>query len=145
MSFENLLSVVIAIGLGALIGIEREMSSKPAGLRTNVLICLGAAIFTIIAKELGGENTDAASRIIAQIITGVGFIGAGAILHTKSDIQGLTSAATIWLVAAIGIACGAQYYMIAVVTTVIVFAVLLVLAQIDKIIPKKEKTKDMVE
>jgi len=98
------------VTLGGAIGLERELSGKPAGLRTNILICLGAAIITdlsvVLAEHLPGRPGDP-GRIAAQIVTGVGFIGAGTILHSRGAVTGLTSAATIWVVAAIGVALGA--------------------------------------
>lgn len=92
-----------AVLAGAMVGLEREWANKPAGLRTNLLICVGSCLFSIISREAGGPDP---TRIAAQIVSGVGFIGAGAILRMGAHITGVTTAATIWLVAAIGMAIG---------------------------------------
>ncbi|MHC4720948.1 MAG: MgtC/SapB family protein [Planctomycetota bacterium] len=113
----DILSVLLAVVLGAAIGLEREASGKAAGLRTNVLICLGAAVFTIISRQMGRGGDASMTRIAAQIVTGVGFIGAGAIIRDRAGIYGLTTAATIWLVASIGMACGAGLHILAVTST----------------------------
>lgn len=124
-------SIVLAVVLGASIGIEREFSGKAAGLRTNVLICLGAAAFTIISKRMGGES-DSLTRIAAQIVTGVGFLGAGAIIQDRGGVHGLTTAATIWFVASLGMACGAGFYELAVIMTLLAVFVLIGLRQIQR-------------
>jgi putative Mg2+ transporter-C (MgtC) family protein len=125
------LSLLLAVGCGAVIGVERQIMHKPAGLRTNVLICLGAAVFTIISKQMAGDQ-DSITRIAAQIVTGVGFLGAGAVIQDRGGIHGLTTAATIWLVASIGMACGARMYYLAITTTVLAILVLVGLGQVDK-------------
>lgn len=127
----DIFSIVLAVVLGAAIGIEREFSGKAAGLRTNVLICLGAAVFTIISKRMGGEN-DSLTRIAAQIVTGVGFLGAGAIIQDRGGVHGLTTAATIWFVASLGMACGAGFYELAVIMTLLAVFVLIGLRQIQR-------------
>ncbi len=99
-------AVLLAILLGGAVGLERELHGKPAGLRTNILICVGATLFTQLSMYVAGDNGDP-GRIAAQIVTGVGFIGAGTILHARGSVTGLTTAATIWVVAAIGVAVGA--------------------------------------
>ena len=138
ISLEHILSLVLAVVLGALIGMERELSAKAAGLRTNVLICLGAAIFTIISTELTG-TAGSPARIAAQIVTGVGFLGAGAIIQDRGGVFGLTTAATIWLVASIGMACGAEYYLIAIIATVLTLGVLFGLTPVETAIKKFAK------
>ena len=115
-----------------MIGLERELSGKAAGLRTNLLICLGAAVFTIISKQMVNGTEGSVSRIAAQIVTGVGFLGAGAIIQDRGGIHGLTTAATIWLVASIGMACGARCYQLAVVTTLIAIIVLIGFAKLAR-------------
>src|SRR5215510_3958262 len=111
------LKLVLAAILGGIIGIEREIRDKPAGLRTNILICVGSALFmsisTKVAEMLGGDPT----RIAAQIISGIGFLGAGAVLHSHGFVLGLTTAATIWVVAGIGMALGSGMYSLAVFVT----------------------------
>ena len=116
---HDLISITLAVVLGAGIGLERELSGKAAGLRTNLLICLGAAIFTIISGEWAKETGDSITRISAQIVSGVGFLGAGAIIQDRGGVHGLTTAATIWLVASIGMACGARFYQLAIISTLI--------------------------
>ena len=104
------LAIGLAVLFGAAIGLEREISSKAAGLSTNVLICLGAAVFTVISKQMAAGTDASVTRIAAQVVTGVGFLGAGAIIVDRGGVYGLTTAATIWLVASIGVACGAHLY-----------------------------------
>src|SRR3990170_2055526 len=106
LQLDLLWSLVVAVLLGGAVGLERELRGKAAGLRTNILICLGATLFTHLSIHLAGPSGDP-GRIAAQVVTGIGFLGAGTILHTRGAIAGLTSAATIWLVAAIGVAIGA--------------------------------------
>jgi putative Mg2+ transporter-C (MgtC) family protein len=130
---HDLLSILLAVILGGAIGAEREISGKAAGLRTNVLICLGAAVFTIISKDMAaGTAEGSVTRIAAQIVSGVGFLGAGAIIQDRGGVHGLTTAATIWLVASIGTACGARFYQLAVVTALIAVAVLVGLGKLAK-------------
>ncbi|MDH3455923.1 MAG: MgtC/SapB family protein [Gemmatimonadota bacterium] len=123
--------LVIAVVLGGAVGFEREFRGKAAGLRTNILICLGAALFTRLSISVAGGVGDPA-RIAAQIVTGVGFIGAGTILHSRGRVSGLTSAATIWLVAAIGVAVGAGALIEAVGATLLVVIVLGVLGALER-------------
>ena len=108
---------------GAIVGIEREKGHKPAGLRTQILICVGSAIFTVVSMSpaLGGREP---ARIAAQIVTGVGFLGAGSILRDRMQITGLTTAATIWTVSAIGITVGAGYITAGILLSVSVLVVL---------------------
>lgn len=122
--------LILAIILGGAVGIERELKGKPAGLRTNVLICVGAALFTQLSIMIAGEVGDPA-RIAAQIVTGVGFLGAGTIIQSRGGIVGLTSAATIWLVAAIGVTVGYGAILEAVGATVLVVLVLTALGKFE--------------
>jgi putative Mg2+ transporter-C (MgtC) family protein len=125
---EALLRLSLAAGLGGLIGIERELREREAGLRTHLLVSLGSALFTIVGAYGFHEflNSGASvvradpTRIAAQIVTGIGFLGAGAIIRQGLSVRGLTTAATLWVVAAVGLACGAGYYSTAVITTVLV-------------------------
>jgi len=133
--------LVLAGFLGGLIGLERELKAKPAGLRTTLLICMGAAMFTQLSVQMallatgGGDALRAdPARLAAQIIPGIGFIGAGAILHGKGRVTGLTTAATLWVVTAIGIAVGAGAYVQAIGTTIMVLGTLLLLARWERII-----------
>jgi len=117
--------------LGVLIGLERQLRDKPAGLRTNMLICVGATQFMVIstkaAEIFGGDPV----RISAQIITGIGFLGAGAVLHSSGFVVGLTTAATIWVVAGVGMALGAGMYGIAIATTVLTLATLYFMSMVE--------------
>lgn len=123
---EDVLSIVLATVLGGAIGLERELSGKAAGLRTNVLICLGAAVFTIISQRMVEGTDGSIVRIAAQIVTGVGFLGAGAVIQDRRGVHGLTTAATIWLVASIGMGCGAGFHKLAVTSTLLAIIVLVV-------------------
>jgi putative Mg2+ transporter-C (MgtC) family protein len=129
---NDLLGIILAVVFGAAIGLEREISGKAAGLRTNVLICLGAAVFTIISKQMAAGAGDSLTRIAAGVVTGVGFLGAGAIIVDRGGVHGLTTAATIWLVASIGMACGTGFYSLAVISTFIAILVLMGLGQLEK-------------
>ena len=113
-------SLVLAVLLGAVVGIEREMIHKPAGLRTHMLVCLGSCLFTIVSI---GFSVDPA-RIAAGIVAGIGFIGAGTIWAEKDKVQGITTAASLWATAAIGTAVGIGDYPLAIVVTLLVFAIL---------------------
>jgi putative Mg2+ transporter-C (MgtC) family protein len=132
---EALVRLVLSVGLGAIIGLDRETRDKPAGLRTFAIVSLGACLFTLVA-EMGFANEAETSRVVATIITGVGFLGAGTILHRRSDVVGLTTAAGIWASAGIGMAVGMGLYVLAVGGAVLILAVLWLLgkvsAQIDK-------------
>lgn len=124
------ISILMAFVCGAIVGFERERGHKPAGLRTQILICVGSAIFTIVSMSpaLGGREP---GRIAAQIVTGVGFLGAGSILREQRQITGLTTAATIWTVSAIGIVCGAGYTTAGVVLSLGVLVVLVAFRQAE--------------
>ncbi|HPD45355.1 MAG TPA: MgtC/SapB family protein [Anaerohalosphaeraceae bacterium] len=126
VTWHDVASLLFAVLLGGAIGLEREITGKPAGLRTNMIICLGATVFTLVTVRLGMEAgaADAGGRIAAGIVTGVGFLGAGALLQEGSGVHGLTTAASIWLVASIGVACGVGYYILATLVTFIALVVL---------------------
>lgn len=134
---ELMLQLGLATLLGGAIGLERELGGKPAGLRTNILICLGSVLYTHISLSMMGPNAPDPTRVAAQVVTGVGFIGAGTILHARGAIVGLTSAATIWVVAAIGVALGSGFYLEGVGTTVIVLAVLAGLGRVEKLVERQ--------
>ncbi|MFQ6020976.1 MAG: MgtC/SapB family protein [Candidatus Aenigmatarchaeota archaeon] len=119
--FELVIRLVAAVILGALVGIEREIVHKPAGLRTNILVCLGSSLITIVSTYY---YTIDPARLAAGIVTGVGFLGAGAIIATKGEVKGITTAASIWAVAAIGITVGLGLYLLASVTAILVFIIL---------------------
>lgn len=127
---ELTLRLALAAGLGAVIGLEREFRRKPAGLRTNMLIALGSALFTVLSIHLAQEG-GTPDRISAQIVTGIGFLGAGAIMRSGTNVHGMTTAATIWVNAAVGMAAGAGEFTMAMVTTVLTLIVLAVLPPIE--------------
>jgi putative Mg2+ transporter-C (MgtC) family protein len=117
--------------LGAIIGFERELHRQPAGFRTHSLVALGAALFTVVsAYGFSGELVDP-TRIAAQIVSGIGFIGAGTILQYRGHIRGLTTAASLWSVAAIGTAAGAGLYVVAVIGTVLILVILSILDRVE--------------
>jgi putative Mg2+ transporter-C (MgtC) family protein len=124
-TLEMGLRILLAAVLGAIVGWQREKAHRPAGLRTHILISMGAALFTVVSVSTAAFPTADPSRIAAGIVTGVGFIGAGTILHRTRFIEGLTTAASIWVIAAVGMAAGAGLYVISAITTLIVFVVLL--------------------
>lgn len=134
---ELMLQLGLATLLGGAIGLERELGGKPAGLRTNILICLGSVLYTHISIAMMGPDSSDPTRVAGQIVTGVGFIGAGTILHARGAIVGLTSAATIWVVAAIGVALGSGFYLEGVGTTVIVLVVLAGLGRVEKLVERQ--------
>jgi len=118
------LRLLLAALLGAIIGYQRERAGKPAGLRTHTLICVGAALFTI--ASIYGFSGASPAQVAAGIVAGIGFLGAGAIFHRETGIvQGLTTAATIWAVAAVGLLAGAGLYLISAVATAVILIVLL--------------------
>lgn len=125
--------LVVAMLCGGAIGLERELSRKPAGLRTNVLICMGAALFMVTSRHLSGgaPYTDPA-RLVAQVVAGVGFIGAGVILQARGSITGLTTAATIFIVTAVGIAIGDAMYGPALLATLLIIFVLVLLRPVER-------------
>jgi putative Mg2+ transporter-C (MgtC) family protein len=133
---ELMLQLGLASVLGGAIGLERELGGKPAGLRTNILICLGSVLYTHLSIAMVGGATDP-TRVAGQIVTGVGFIGAGTILHARGAVVGLTSAATIWVVAAIGVALGSGFYLEGIGTTLVVLAVLAGLGRAEKLVQRQ--------
>jgi putative Mg2+ transporter-C (MgtC) family protein len=141
-SFDRLQQMVVANGavgrlltaclLGAAIGLEREISRKAAGVRTNLLICMGAAFFTLLSAVLAGDASPNKGQVASNIVQGIGFLGAGLILHNRSRVSGLTSAASVWVVASIGMACGAGLYAAAVVAAVIVILALEIVGFLER-------------
>lgn len=127
---STLARLLLAALLGGIIGLERQLRHRPAGLRTNMFICFGAAMFTVLSRQLAGVESDSA-RIAAQIIPGIGFIGAGSILHARASVTGLTTAATLFVVAGIGMAAGGGLYLTACFATVIILMALVVLGRME--------------
>ncbi len=123
--------IVIAVLAGGGVGLERELKGKPAGLRTNILICVGSAILMDLSMGIAETHGGDPARIAAQVVTGIGFLGAGTILHTRGMITGLTSAATIWVVSAIGLTIGAGYFVEALGSTVAVMIILIGLGWVE--------------
>jgi len=116
--------LLVACALGAAVGLEREFNRKAAGVRTNLLICMGSAFFTLLSAVLAGDGNPDKGRVASNIVQGIGFLGAGLILHNRSRISGLTSAASVFVVASIGMACGAGLYAAGAVAAIIVICAL---------------------
>jgi putative Mg2+ transporter-C (MgtC) family protein len=128
---------------GAMIGLERELKRKPAGFRTNILICVGAGIYMsagLLLVHAGGEQGDPA-RIAAQVVTGVGFLGAGSIIQSGGAVTGLTTAATIWVVASIGLVAGAGFPLLALCAALLVLATLVVLGRFERRVLQSESPR----
>jgi putative Mg2+ transporter-C (MgtC) family protein len=129
---STLFRLLVAAILGGIIGLERELRHKPAGLRTNMFICFGAAMFTVLGDELAGSFGGDHTRVAAQIIPGIGFIGAGSILHSRGSVTGLTTAATLFVVASVGMAAGGGLYITAVFATGVILIALAVLGKLER-------------
>ena len=134
--------VLISLGLGALIGLERERDEEPAGLRTHMLVCMGATLFTVISLSF----SDAAdpTRIAAGIVMGIGFLGAGTIFKIQDKIKGLTTAADLWVLAGIGMAVGIGYYFVAIVTAFLVLATLYFGRILKKAKPRQGESNELL-
>lgn len=132
--------LALATVLGGTIGLNRELHQKPAGFRTHAMVALGAALMTMVAVDLGAArgvaSVDAVSRVLQGIIAGIGFVGGGAILRRESDpsVHGLTTAASIWVVAAVGTAAGLGLWLSAVVSVALALAVLTIGSRIDRVV-----------
>ena len=123
LDVQMFLRLLVAVVLGALVGYERERAGKPAGVRTHGMVSLGAALFAVVSLHGFGGTGDPA-RVAAQIVTGIGFLGAGAILHQRNSVHGLTTAASLWVTAAIGLAVGVGMVIMSLATAVLVFLLL---------------------
>jgi putative Mg2+ transporter-C (MgtC) family protein len=127
--------ILLALLLGAIIGYERERAHKVAGLRTHMLVCVSTALVSLLAlygfDEVGAANAESSSRIIAGVLTGIGFIGGGAILRQESHISGTTTAASLWTVSAIGIAVGVGFLYAAVAVTLIAYLILTIMWRLE--------------
>jgi putative Mg2+ transporter-C (MgtC) family protein len=135
--WESMVQVILATLLGGLIGVEREWRGRDAGLRTNMLIAMGACLFTVISIKgfpLQGSSAKDTARLAAQVVAGIGFLGAGAIIQTRGHAKGMTTAATIWMVAAIGVTVGVGAYALAVFSAVITVVILRFLRPVSKTI-----------
>jgi putative Mg2+ transporter-C (MgtC) family protein len=138
-TLDDVLRIVLAVIAGGLIGAEREYREKAAGFRTHILITLGAALFTIFSIKIGGTNSP--DRIAANIVTGIGFLGAGSILRNEFGVTGLTTAATIWLTAAVGMGFGGGYYAESAAALLLIMAVLLLFPHVEAIIDRRRSAR----
>ncbi|PWT79392.1 MAG: magnesium transporter MgtC [Acidobacteria bacterium] len=152
-AIQIVVKLLMAMLCGGAIGFERELSRKAAGLRTNVLICMGAALYMIVSRHISGgaPYTDPA-RLVAQVVAGIGFLGAGVILQARGSVHGLTTAATIFVVGAIGISIGEGLFGLATLSTILIIVVLVLLRRLeDEVLRRKRlfhytvKTKDPAE
>ncbi len=140
MELNIILKILLAAMLGGIIGLERELAHKEAGLRTNILIAIGSALITVLSFRIAAMTPGAdPARLTAQIVSGIGFLGAGAIIQARFAVHGLTTAATIWTVAAIGIAVGSGFYLLAFIVTVFVVIVLTVFKLLLDYIEKQKR------
>jgi putative Mg2+ transporter-C (MgtC) family protein len=137
---EEAAQVSVAFIIGAILGLEREFRSKPAGFRTMILISVGSCLYTILSQELGGISSS--DRIASNIVTGIGFIGAGVIFKEGITVNGLTTAALIWVTAALGMSIGYKNYPLAIVVTVIIVVALFVLEPVQRFINRFHRVKD---
>jgi putative Mg2+ transporter-C (MgtC) family protein len=136
---EDITKLLFAVVIGGIIGAEREIRSRAAGFRTIILICVGSTLFTIISLKIGGvANPD---RIASNIITGIGFIGAGVIFHGASRVSGITTAATIWIAAALGMSIGGGHFLLAGYTTMMVIVVLWGFSKLDMVIDNARQSR----
>ena len=140
-NIEIFKQLLLAVGLGAAIGVEREVAHKSAGMRTHALVSLGSALFTIVSHSLSGPTVDP-TRIAAQIVTGIGFLGAGLIVFDKSKLKGLTTAAGVWTASAIGMAVGFNLNAIAIFATLLTILVFVVLWPIERRFVKRFAVAD---
>jgi putative Mg2+ transporter-C (MgtC) family protein len=147
--WEGILRIGIAAALGGTIGFERETLNKPAGLRTHMLVSLGSAMFMVIAllvvADYGGDPVQGRidpTRIGSTIVTGIGFLGGGIIFRTRDRVRGLTTAAGLWVAAAIGMSVGAGYYVLAVGGTVLSLVVLVIMRVLEPLTPVREDADD---
>jgi putative Mg2+ transporter-C (MgtC) family protein len=124
--------LLLAAAAGGVVGLEREFRRKSAGFRTNILIAMGSALFTMLSATLAAAGGGDSTRIAAQIVTGMGFLGAGAIIRTNRDVHGLTTAATVWVNAALGMAAGGGQYHMTLIAVAITLIVLLILAPFER-------------
>ena len=143
MSIETIiLRVGLAIVISGFIGLEREISYRPAGFRTNMLVCIGSTVIMITGISLSNEYADVVnadpSRLSAQVISGIGFLGAGTIIKDGVTVKGLTTAATLWAMACIGLAIGAGYYLLGIMTGILIIVILTLFNYIEKITIKKQ-------
>lgn len=140
--FSEVEKILVSAVLGGLIGVERQWSGKSAGFRTLMLVCLGASLFTIMSYEMPGSSTT--DRIASNVVVGIGFLGAGIIFRGSRDVHGLTTAATVWAAAAVGMACGAGYYVLASGATAVILIILILLHYLERYAERKWMTRRYV-
>ena len=141
---DDLIAMLVSTLLGTVVGWERQLGRKPAGLRTHVLVCLGSTMFVLVTKhavlDIGGPNLDP-TRMIHGVITGVGFLGAGSIMRTEGGyVHGLTTAASVWMVAAIGVAVGVHAYILAIIGAGLALVVLEVFRWLERFLAQESET-----
>ena len=150
LNIDLIVRILAAIGLGFILGFEREITNKYAGLRTHILVCLGACVFTIISiygfpmfsgdiPEYHPNGIRDTARVAAQIVTGIGFIGAGTVMRHGTNVSGITTAATLWMCAAIGMSCGCGEYMTAIIASLATLIVLILIRRLEKNVLSKRK------
>jgi putative Mg2+ transporter-C (MgtC) family protein len=144
ISGQEILSLLLAVIAGGIIGLERELKVKSAGFRTLIFICVGATLFTILSMKIGGQQE--ITRIAANIVVGIGFLGAGVIIRDGGRVVGITTAATIWLTAALGMSLGSKQYMLALLVTLVSVIVLWIFPVLEKLIHmiREERTYEIV-
>jgi len=140
LNTELVEKILMSVLAGGLIGIERELRSKSAGFRTLILICVGATLFTVFSREMGGAND--ATRIAANIVVGIGFVGAGVIFKADTRVNGITTAATIWVTAAMGVGIGIGHYILVLFSCFVVLAVLFLFLYFEKQIDKISQVRN---
>jgi putative Mg2+ transporter-C (MgtC) family protein len=150
--WEALLRMFVAAVVGGIVGLDRELRKKPAGLRTHILVSLAAALFTLITFELHaefGQRIDDANadpiRIIEAVTAGVAFLAAGAIIQSRGNVQGLTTGANMWLAGALGVACGSGYYTLAAIGTVFALIVLVILGRLEMSMERRATRDEAAE
>lgn len=148
-NWELVLRILVAGGLGAIVGLERELSDQPAGFRTHILVAVGAALFTLVGaygvEEFFGDTprrvTFDPTRVAAQVVTGIGFLGAGAIIQQGVSVRGLTTAASLWVTAAVGVAIGLGYWVGGIAATVVAIAALYPLKRLESLVIARMKRR----
>ena len=137
---EDILKLLLAICIGGAIGLERELRSKSAGFRTLMLVCLGATLFTIFSRAIGGSGS--ADRIAANVVVGIGFLGAGVIFRGNTLVNGITTAASMWLAAALGVGIGSGAYLLSVVGCIFVVAILFLFSYFDNVLGRLNQVRE---
>lgn len=140
LSRELVIKILLAVAIGGIIGVERELRSKSAGFRTMILICLGATLFTIFSQIIGEKNSP--DRIASNVVVGIGFIGAGVIFKNNNRVNGITTAASIWLCAALGVGIGCGYFLVSILGCAIVLATLFLFSFMDTVLDKMNQVRD---